>query len=59
EKAKHEYPIGQIFETKHDLKVAVNGGFIYILKMQMPGKRKMSNRDVLNGLELKEKSLMF
>lgn len=58
EKMDHQYTVGQIFKSKNDLKVAVKGGFIYILEIQMPGKRKMSIQDVLNGLQLEEKSIM-
>lgn len=58
EKVAHQYTIGQVFKTKNDLKVAVDDGFIYILEMQMPGKRKMSIQDIVNGLQLEEKHLM-
>src|SRR5699024_480650 len=58
EKIAHQYSAGEIFKTRRDLKVAVDGGYIYMLEMQMPGKRKMPIQDVLNGLQLEERSLM-
>src|SRR5699024_11071437 len=49
ENTTHENPIGKVFKTKNELKVAVSSGYIKILEMQMPGKRKMLIKDILNG----------
>jgi len=40
------------------MKVAVKGGYIRLLEIQLPGKRKMETRDVLNGLKLMETATM-
>ena len=48
----HELPAGSLVFDKTELKVAVNGGFIQLLEIQLPGKRKMKVIDVLNGLKL-------
>ena len=36
-------------ECKEDLKVAVLGGFIDVLVMQLPGKRRLPIADLLRG----------
>jgi len=52
EKGKHDYTIGSIVFDKTELKVAVEGGYIEMLEIQLSGKRKMKTSDVLNGLKL-------
>lgn len=51
---KHELQTGIIVFDKTKLKVAVNGGYIKLIEIQLPGKRKMKTSDVLNGLKLTE-----
>ncbi|MCM4173078.1 methionyl-tRNA formyltransferase [Arenibacter sp. TNZ] len=50
----HQLIIGTVVATKKELKVAVVGGFINLLEIQLPGKRKMATKEVLNGLKLPE-----
>lgn len=50
----HQLKIGTVLATKKELKVAVMGGFINLLEIQLPGKRKMATKEVLNGLKLPE-----
>lgn len=49
---KHQLKIGTVVFDKTKLKVAVDGGYIELLEIQLPGKRKMKTADVLNGLKL-------
>lgn len=46
---KHSQKIGSILATKKELKVAVRDGFINILSLQFPGKKKMAISELLNG----------
>ena len=46
----HDYPIGKIIASKKDLKVAVKDGFVQILSLQFPGKKKMKTNELLNGV---------
>lgn len=46
----HNYPIGKIITTKKELKIAVTGGYIEVLSLQLPGKKKMSTNELLNGV---------
>lgn len=50
---KHTLSIGSIIqEGKEDLKIAVNGGFIDVLEMQLPGKRRLPIADLLRGFSI-------
>jgi methionyl-tRNA formyltransferase len=46
----HSNKIGSILATKKELKVAVKDGFINVLSLQFPGKKKMAISELLNGL---------
>jgi methionyl-tRNA formyltransferase len=48
----HSVPIGMLVIDKKSIKVAVEGGYICLEEIQLPGKRKMAVKDVLNGLKL-------
>lgn len=49
EKESHNLKIGSVIINKHYLKIAVSDGFVDLLELQLPGKKKMSARDILNG----------
>lgn len=51
EKEDHFESIGTLFCSKKELKVAVQGGYLYIKVMQLPGKRKMEIAALLNGYD--------
>ncbi|MEP4947748.1 MAG: methionyl-tRNA formyltransferase [Flavobacteriaceae bacterium] len=51
ESAVHNTPIGKLILDKKSLKVAVHGGYLHLLEIQLPGKRKMHVSQVLNGLK--------
>ncbi|WP_026812962.1 methionyl-tRNA formyltransferase [Arenibacter certesii] len=58
EEVKHEVEFGAISFTKNELKVAVMGGYINLLEIQLPGKRRMTTKEVLNGLKLEKNAFM-
>jgi methionyl-tRNA formyltransferase len=49
-KEAHSEAFGSIFSQKDHLKIAVKNGFIQIYEIQLPGKRKMTVKALLNGL---------
>jgi len=53
-KEDHNYQLKTILFDKRTMKIAVDGGYINLLQIQLPGKRKMRTQEVLNGLTLKE-----
>ncbi|WP_412464498.1 methionyl-tRNA formyltransferase [Flavobacterium mekongense] len=52
----HSYSVGQIITTKKEIKVAVQDGFIQILSLQLPGKKKMAAQELLNGVSFSERA---
>ncbi|MFB9052531.1 methionyl-tRNA formyltransferase [Formosa undariae] len=55
----HDFKVGSIQNTKKEIKVAVEKGFINIHFMKLPGKRNMPAKDLLNGFEFKTGSKML
>ena len=55
---EHAEPIGKIIATKKELKIAVINGFIQILSLQFPGKKKMTATEFLNGMSFSENALV-
>ncbi|NNT72068.1 methionyl-tRNA formyltransferase [Flavobacterium sp. IMCC34852] len=52
----HSFNIGQIITSKKEIKVAVKDGFIQILSLQLPGKKKMLAHELLNGVSFSERA---
>jgi methionyl-tRNA formyltransferase len=46
----HSFETGKIIAGKKELKIAVNDGFIEVLSLQFPGKKKMNTAELLNGM---------
>ena len=55
---EHLENIGKIIATKKELKIAVSNGFIQILSLQFPGKKKMTITEFLNGMSFSEKAVV-
>lgn len=50
--ASHSFAIGSIHtDNKNYIDIAVNGGFLRILSLQLAGKKRMSAHDFLNGFK--------
>ncbi len=58
ETATHDLSTGSIVAGKKEMKVAVKGGYIRLLEIQLQGRRRMKVADLLNGLEIKKNSYM-
>jgi methionyl-tRNA formyltransferase len=50
----HSHARGTILSDKKEIKVAVQGGYLCIDELQLPGKKKMMARDLLNGYQFEE-----
>ena len=46
----HNYEVGSIITTKKEIKIVVNNGFLEILSLQFPGKKRMKSFELLNGI---------
>jgi methionyl-tRNA formyltransferase len=53
---KHILEIGKIVASKKEIKVAVKDGFIQIISLQFPGKKKMHANELLNGVTFTEQA---
>ncbi|WP_299390579.1 methionyl-tRNA formyltransferase [uncultured Gelidibacter sp.] len=51
--------VGTLIATKNDLKVAVKDGYLIIKEMQLPGKKKMDIKSLLNGYSFSEGDKML
>lgn len=52
----HKHAIGSLIYSKKEIKIAVKDGFIQVLSIQFPGKRKMSTPELLNGMTFSEEA---
>lgn len=57
--ASHDYAIGRVLTTKKEMKIAVDGGFLQVISIQFPGKKKMTAAELLNGMTFSELTLAF
>ena len=56
---QHSFSPGSVITDKNSLKVAVKEGFISIHEIQLPGKRKMDIKSLLNGFQFYEDAKML
>ena len=54
----HNLETGTIISDKNSVKVAVKGGYIELLVLQLPGKKKMDVKALLNGFTFTKNSKM-
>jgi methionyl-tRNA formyltransferase len=53
----HNLNIGAVISSKTELKIAVSGGFLSVLEMQLAGKKRMEMQALLNGFDFNEYTL--
>ena len=53
---EHTHHAGTIIRSKKELKIAVKDGFIQLLSLQFPGKKKMTTAELLNGITFSEEA---
>jgi methionyl-tRNA formyltransferase len=61
EKVEHpnQLKAGKLIVGKNGLKVAAKGGYIIVHEMQLPGKRKMDIKSLLNGFHFNDDAQML
>jgi methionyl-tRNA formyltransferase len=55
----HSYAIGQLICTKKEMKIAVANGFIQVLNLQFPGKKRITTAELLNGISFTENAKAY
>ncbi|TXB66792.1 methionyl-tRNA formyltransferase [Vicingus serpentipes] len=58
ELAAHNNESGSIVQSKSEVKIAVNGGYIHLLEIQLAGKKRMDIKAVLNGFDFNNYSII-
>lgn len=56
---EHTKTVGSLVCTKKEMKIAVENGFIQVLSLQFPGKKKMSTSEFLNGITFSENAKVY
>nr|WP_315161143.1 methionyl-tRNA formyltransferase [uncultured Flavobacterium sp.] len=56
---EHTKTVGSLICNKKEMKIAVENGFIQILSLQFPGKKKMSTPEFLNGITFSENAKVY
>ena len=51
---QHDFEIGKIITSKKEIKIAVQDGFVHVLSLQFPGKKKITTLELLNGITFSE-----
>lgn len=54
EMESHNHEIGKIIADKNELKISVQNGYIVVKEIQLPGKRKMEVKSLLNGFNFSD-----
>lgn len=55
----HSFEIGCLISSKKEIKIAVNNGFIQLLSLQLPGKKRMQVAELLNGITFSETAKVY
>ena len=55
----HNFEIGSVICTKKEMKIAVKKGYIQVLSLQFPGKKKMKTAELLNGMTFSKESKVY
>lgn len=56
---QHNYDTGTLICSKKEMKISVKDGFIQVLSLQFPGKKKMTTPELLNGITFSEDAKVY
>lgn len=59
ELSQHSHNPGHVLLSKEGLKIAAFGGYIVVHELQLPGKRKMDVKSLLNGFHFQKDAKVF
>ena len=55
----HSYEIGKLISSKKEIKIAIKEGFIQLLSLQFPGKKRMLASEILNGVSFSDAAKVY
>ncbi len=56
---EHNYEIGTLICSKKEMKISVKDGYIQVISLQFPGKKKMSTPELLNGISFSKEAKAY
>lgn len=56
---EHSYEIGSLISSKKEIKIAIKEGFIQLLSLQLPGKKRMQVAELLNGITFSDSAKVY
>lgn len=58
-KENHDYTTGKVLSSKKEIKIAIANGYINLISIQLPGKKRMKSVELLNGIRFSEEAKVF
>ncbi|MFG4004587.1 methionyl-tRNA formyltransferase [Flavobacterium aquidurense] len=55
----HSYEVGTLISSKKEIKIAIKDGFIQVLSLQLPGKKRMQVAELLNGITFSDSAKVY
>lgn len=55
----HSYEAGKLISTKKEIMIAIKDGFIQLLSLQFPGKKRMLASEILNGVSFSDVAKVY
>ncbi len=55
----HSYEIGKLISNKKEIKIAIKEGFIQLLSLQFPGKKRILASELLNGVSFSDVAKVY
>ena len=55
----HSYEAGRLISGKKEIKIAVQDGFLQLLSLQLPGKKRMQVGELLNGITFSDTAKVY
>ncbi|TDP00697.1 methionyl-tRNA formyltransferase [Flavobacterium sp. 245] len=56
---EHSHESGKLISSKKEIKIAVKDGYIQLLSLQFPGKKRMQATEILNGITFSDDAKMY
>ena len=55
----HSHEVGTLINSKKEIKIAIKDGFIQLLSLQLPGKKRMQVAELLNGITFSDTAKVY
>lgn len=55
----HSSEVGSLISSKKEIKIAIKDGFIQLLSLQLPGKKRMQVAELLNGITFSDNTKVY